>query len=394
MTNKSIQAVNRHFYPVIAGGEINTLETYSTLAADGWNIYMHATRDSLSEKNVFSKERERIRGIEVIRYRSYGDAYFPRLDFRDSGVIRIHTFILVPSFIILVQCFFLKLLGRKKFTLVLTPHSSFTPDWSIFPKWQVVIKRPVHYIAVFFINRTVDGIVAVSEWEKEQMVQKGIKPNLIRVIYNGIEKEGYEDIEAKASEKIKRLVRELGQYIIQVARIHPLKNQEVIIKTLPLLPANIKLAVVGPFDDSGYFRKLKSLTKELEFQDRVIFLGTITGHDKYYLMKHAQMMVHMASLEALGNAVHEGMGQGCVCIVSKNTGLEELIEDGVNGYHADLYDHRDVAEKINFVLENQQNTNIQSIKQNNIKVTRNRSWENTAHQLEEYFLQLLKQNQT
>ena len=53
MASKSIQAVNRHFYPVVAGVSINTLETYSTLAADGWNVYMHAIRDSLSEKKCF-----------------------------------------------------------------------------------------------------------------------------------------------------------------------------------------------------------------------------------------------------------------------------------------------------------------------------------------------------
>jgi glycosyltransferase involved in cell wall biosynthesis len=297
----------------------------------------------------------------------------------------------VPSFIILIQCFFLKLLGKKKFTLVLTPHGSFTSDWSIFPKWQVFIKRPFHYIAVFFINRTVDGIIAVSEWEKGQMVQKGIKSDLLRVIYNGIEKKGYEDVEAKASEKTKKLVKELGQYIIQVGTIQPRKNQEVVIKTLPLLPAEVKFAIVGPFENSEYFEKLQRLIEELGLQGRVVFLGTITGHNKYYLMRHAHLMVHMSRHEALCNAVHEGMSQGCICIVSKDTALTDLIKEGINGYHADPYDHRDVAEKINFVLKNLRNANTQSIKRENIKVTRNHSWENTARQLEEYFLQLLKQ---
>lgn len=384
MTNKSIQAVNKYFYPV-AAGQTNMRETYSKLAANGWNIFIHATRDLFSEKN-YLPERERVQGIEVIRYRSYGYAYFPRLNFRDEGIIRIHNFHFVPNFPILMYCFFLKLLKRKRFTLIFTPHGGFTPDWSIFPKWQVIIKRPIHYIAVFFVHGAVDGIIAVSGWEKEQMIQKGINPDLIKVVRNGIQKEAYEDIEAKASKKIKKLVQELGQYIIQVGRIHPIKNQEVVIKALPLLPVNIKFAVIGPFEDDEYLRKLKDLIKKLKLQDRVIFLGTIIGHDKYYLMKHAQMMVHMAKLEALCNAVHEGMSQGCICLVSKDTSLTELIKDGINGYYANPYNHQDVAEKINFVLKNSKKANVRSIKQTNVEITRDRSWDNTTRQLEEYLL--------
>lgn len=377
----------------MAAGQTNMRETYSRLARSGWNVSVHATRDSFSEKDCFL-EKEIVQGIKVMRYRSYGYGYgfLPKLNFRDNGIIRIHNFHLLPNFSILMYCFLLKLLKRKSFILIFTPHGGFTPDWSIFPKWQVVIKRSIHYIATFFIKSTVDGIIAVSDCEKKQIIQRGIKPELIKVIYNGIEKEAYEDIEIETNKKTKELVENLGQYIIQVGTVCPRKNQEVVIKALPFLSADIKFAVVGPFEDDEYFRRLQDLIEKSKLQNRVIFVGIMTGYDKYYLMRYAQVIVHMAKDEIYGNVVHEGMSQGCICVVSKDTAVTEFIKEGINGYHADPYDHRDVAGKLNFVLENQRKANVRSIKRNNVKVTRDHSWDNTACQLEEYLLKQLNRS--
>jgi ribose 5-phosphate isomerase RpiB len=59
-----------------------------------------------------------------------------------------------------------------------------------------------------------DGVRAVSEWEKNEMIIHLLNKKKINVITNGIEDEAYEDVEKKASPKIKKQVAEYGRYLI------------------------------------------------------------------------------------------------------------------------------------------------------------------------------------
>jgi glycosyltransferase involved in cell wall biosynthesis len=132
-----------------------------------------------------------------------------------------------------------------------------------------------------------------------------------------------------------------------------------VIRALALLPKDVNYVIAGPVQDNDeYLGKLKSLIKELGLEKRVYFIGVVKGVDKYYLIKKAQMMVHMALWESYCNVVHEGLSQGKVCIVADNTALPLLIKNDVNGYCVETTDHEELAKKINYVLENKQTKKI------------------------------------
>ena len=227
-------------------------------------------------------------------------------------------------------------------------------------------KKIIDYtLGIFLINHSVDGLRAVSNWEKQLLINAKIKPNLIKVIPNGLPEEAFSNTKDYSSENIKNKTKNLKKYLTQVARIDRTKNFEVVIKALKLIPKNIKFLIVGPDHIASYKKELLKLIKQLGLEERVIFMGTVKGTDKYLLMKNSEMMVHMARVEGFCNAVHEGMSQGLVCIVSNNTALPELITNKVNGYCLDVNDSKGLARKINYVLENKNDSVIKDMKMKN-----------------------------
>ncbi len=384
-----ISVITKYFYPVAAGIETNILETYAVLVERGFDVTIYTSNGTLTEMSTLP-DHEIIRGIKVRRYSLSRFFFMLPIDFKNTDVIALHNFNLIPHLVFLTQAWIAKLIGSKHYRLFLTPHGGFNPEWSVFPKWQSTIKIMLHYtIGVFLINRATDGVRAVSEWEKEEMIKKGLSPDIIRVIDNGIEDQAYEDVDMTASDDIKKRVSELGEYIIQVGRIYKIKNYETVIMALPSAPPHLKFVIVGPVGDNAYLEELKNLARSIGVSDRVVFFGVVRGSDKYYLIKHARMMVHMALWESFCNVVHEGLSQGLICIVADNTALPLLIKDGINGYCLPTKDTVAVAKKISYVEKHMDDAELVAMRDRNREFGLQNSWRDVAGRMATFYNQTI-----
>lgn len=385
---KRIDVIEKYFYPVTGGIEVNMLETYSVLVEQGWEVVAHTSMDSLDKKNVYPA-LENIRGISVKRQPFGLFGYWPDIDFSTTDVVALHNFNILPHFALMAYSLLRKWMGKKQYALMLTPHGGFNPSWEVFPAWQAVLKKVLHYtVGTWLINHVMDGVRAVSNWEKEEMIKKGIRPELIQVIDNGIEDQAYADVELEASAEMKEKVASYGRYILQIGRIYPIKNYETTIRALALLPTDVKYVIAGQLElnsSQDYVPGLTRLIQELHLEDRVLFIGTVRGIDKYYLIKKAQAMVHMALWESFCNVVHEGLSQGLVCIVANNTALPYLIKDGVNGYCVETRDYKTVAAKVNYVLENATSLDVLAMKERNRVYGLENSWRKVAARMDLFY---------
>lgn len=390
--HRRIDIVVKYFYPVAAGIETNILETYRYLVEDGWDVTIHTSLDTLTEKNVLGK-RAKVKGLKVKRYPFKWWSFWPQINYRKTDIVALHNFNILPHFFIMAYTCWFKLLGQKHYSLILTPHGGFNPEWSIFPKLTAVIKQLYHTtLGTIMTNLSVDGIRAVSAWEQKEMIKKGLNKKIIKTIPNGIEDDAYLDIETLVSKKIKAQTKSLGRYIIQIGRIYSIKNYETTIRALTLVPRNINFAIIGPVGDQLYQQKLHQLIADLGLTNRVHFLGVVRGVDKYYLIKKAQMMVHMAMWESFCNVVHEGMSQGLICLVANNTALPLLIKNGKNGYTIATKDWQAVAAKINYVLAHTHQPKIKAMKQRNQVFGLQHSWRNVAAQMDHWYQQFIRKN--
>ncbi len=382
MKKKKVAVLTKYFYPVAAGIETNTLETYSVMAKNGWDVTIHTSKDTHTEKDVYS-DYEEYRGLKIKRYSFGRFGYMPEIDYSLVDVVALHNFDMFPHFILLVRYLLMKLAGKKKFGLVLTPHGGFNPEWSIFSKLQVIIKRTYHFtLGTLLINLVVDRMRAVSEWEKEEIIKKRVSPDKVLVISNGLEDEAFADVEKYASREIKLKVKGFGKYIIQIGRVYPIKNYETTLEALTKVNPNLNYVIAGPISSDEYKQQLDRLIKKLGLEKRVFFAGVIRGVDKYYLIKHSVAMVHMAIWESFCNVVHEGMSQGKVCIVADNTALPLLIKDGVNGFCVETKDQKTLANRIEYVLDPKNKNVLSDMSKINIEQSRAHRWSTVAGKMD------------
>ncbi len=377
-SGKTVDVVVRYFWPVAAGTETNILETYSVMALKGWNVNIHTSSDTLTNKNILQLSAFH-RGLWIRRYLFGVTGFWPRINWRKTDVVALHNFNVVPFYFIFLYTLFLKVIKKKRFVLMLVPHGGFvlyTGNFS-FAK-RLAISLFYHRLGVCLINWSVDGIRVVSVWEKEQMIKKGINKRVIEVIGNGTEEEAIFNNDNLASEKIKAAVSRYGKYIVQVGRIDPVKNYETVIKALKYIPEDINFVIAGPEQDINYKHYLLDLIEKEGMGNRVVFAGVVTGCDKYYLLRNAQLMVHLSLWESYCNAVHEGLSQGLVCIVSKEGSLPELIKNGSNGYCISALDYKTLAERVKTTLQYKNTPEFEIINQRNSKGVLARTWSDVA----------------
>ncbi|MDO8572384.1 MAG: glycosyltransferase family 4 protein [bacterium] len=386
---KKVAVITKYFHPVVAGIENNIMQTYTTLQKDfGWDVTIHTSKDTYVKKDCLSPE-ETINTLTVKRYQTGMFGFNPEIDWKNIDVIALHNF---DIFFVryLVKALYLKLMGKKTFALIVTPHGGFSPEWSMFPPFSRFIKKIYTYtLGAWLINATVDGVRAVSGWERSEEI-KFIKNDKVHLIDNGLEDEAYTDIEKLASGKIKKDVQAYGRYVIQIARVYPIKNFETAIKSLAYVPEDIKFVIVGQLQDEEYQHSLALLIKRLHLENRVIFAGVVRGVDKYYLMRHAIAMVHMALWESGCNVVREGMSQGLPCIVSNVYGLPGLVKDEINGFCLSVHNEKNVAERITWILDKKNSSTVQKIRAANILFGKGQSWKDVAKKMNDFYLENLK----
>lgn len=377
---RSVHVVVKYFFPVPAGIETNILETYSVLSKKGWRVVVHTSKDTLTKHSVLSGT-ETIRGISIVRYPWVWYGFWPKFS-GEMNLLALHNCNIVPHIPLLGLILIKRLLRQQVPKVIVTPHGGFTPEWKTFPLMVRVCKLMIHKtLYAFLLNTAADSIRAVSKWEKEEMISYGIRPSLITVISNGIENMAFENPDQSVSRTWKARVTRLGKYLIQMGRIHPIKNFETTIRALPSLPTDINFVIAGPIGDERYKQNLIDLARDLGVSQRVKFVGIVRGAEKFYLLKQALAMVHMALWESYCNVVHEGMSQGLVCVVANNTALPLLIKEGVNGYCVETRDAEALATTLQRVLDPKAAKMMKAISKRNLSEVRTHSWDGVANRL-------------
>jgi glycosyltransferase involved in cell wall biosynthesis len=142
------------------------------------------------------------------------------------------------------------------------------------------------------------------------------------------------------SSEVTTVHEELGipsdaKIILTVCRLAPAKNVSHLIRAFSLLQStDTYLVIVG---DGPRRARLESLAQQLGAADRVRFVGWQSDTVRFY--QSADVFVLPSTYEPFGQVLLEAMACGVPCIGLKSnypeviTASEELIRDGVTGYH-------------------------------------------------------------
>lgn len=167
----------------------------------------------------------------------------------------------------------------------------------------------------------------------------GVAKEKIHFLKNGINKKWSNYF---PDDELKKCFAPNGEAVLlSVSRLADWKQVDWIIMAMPdilQLNSKVKLVIVGDGPDK---KKLHDLTKELNMEHAVIFVGAVEQKRIYSYMNIGDIFISMNALSSLSNPVFEAMICG-VPVVALNRGTtSQLIKNGVNGV---LVEDNEIAE--------------------------------------------------
>lgn len=164
-------------------------------------------------------------------------------------------------------------------------------------------------------------IICIGQMSKENLEKQiGKQKEKILVIENGIDVELYRKADPVRRSAIN--CQDEDYILTMVGRFTDAKDQKTIIKSLSLLPDNVKLVLVG---DGPLKEIMCQYAHEIGVGDRVIFLGL--RNDVPSILKASDVVVMSSHWEGFGLAAVEGMACSKPVIASNVPGLREVVEN-------------------------------------------------------------------
>ncbi|MFV0254768.1 MAG: glycosyltransferase [Erysipelotrichaceae bacterium] len=189
-------------------------------------------------------------------------------------------------------------------------------------------------------------IIAPSEKTKEMLVQYQVKKP-IKVIPTGIDLERF--CNKSTPNELALLKKELNIsdddfVLLYVGRLAAEKSIDVVIKSLTEVVAdinNLRVVIVG---DGPSKENLINLTKKLNLEQFVTFVGKVPAEDvpKYYHL--ANCFVSASTTETQGITYIEALASSLVTFAADKDVVKDLVVEGKTGYY--FTDESELAKKL------------------------------------------------
>jgi glycosyltransferase involved in cell wall biosynthesis len=196
-------------------------------------------------------------------------------------------------------------------------------------------------LADMLAYRKYSRIICISEGVKKQLdhylpaaAAKSV------VVYNGIDLREFTNRQAEKSVR-----GDASQpLVVCVANLIDYKGQDVLIRSLALLPEEVHVALAGRGPQEA---RLRELAASLGVTGRVRFLGYVSDVASVY--NAARICVIPSLWEGFGMVAVEAMASGVPVVASRIPGLAEVV--GIAGLLFEAGNPADLAEKISILLK-------------------------------------------
>lgn len=227
-------------------------------------------------------------------------------------------------------------------------------------------------------------IICVSDYTKKRILEEKKNLTNLTVVPNGVNLNNFEmdkNIDFSNKENI----------ILSVGSLKTRKGFDLLIKAIAIAQKkmpDIKCYIVGGEGKGAhYYNYLVDLAKK-EKAENIFVLKKITDQELRVLYNKAKLFVMTTvsdkySFDGFGMVYLEANAYGVPVIGSYDSGAEEAIRDGYNGFLAKPKDINDIADKILKILENQ--NLYDKMSENSLNWAKKLSWENTVNEYIEIY---------
>jgi glycosyltransferase involved in cell wall biosynthesis len=187
--------------------------------------------------------------------------------------------------------------------------------------FDLSVVRRKRVLGSFFarsIARNTTTWVANSQAIAADLARWGIPSERVHVIPNGVEVS--DDGERRSNNGV--------VHFVSMGRLEAEKAVDQTIRAFAGLPADTpaQLMILG---DGPCRSELEALSRRLGQESRIVFTGAVEDVTAY--LKGADVYLSTSVSEGMSNALLEAMSVGVMPVVSRVSGTDDLLQDGVSG---------------------------------------------------------------
>lgn len=201
------------------------------------------------------------------------------------------------------------------------------------------------------IFQTADYIQCISNYLADWTRDMGAKGK-IRVVPNGVDLNKFriKNEELRIRDFREKLgFNENDKVVFTASRLVKKNGIDALIKAMNFLPKNYKLLIAGTGEEG---EGLKNLTKELELEERVAFLGFIAQEDLPFYYQACDVFCRPSLSEGQGIAFLEAMAAGIPVVATPVGGIVDFLKNGETGLFCEVDNPKNIAEKIKLIGDN------------------------------------------
>jgi glycosyltransferase involved in cell wall biosynthesis len=215
-----------------------------------------------------------------------------------------------------------------------------------------------------WVLKHADEVIVPSQFHLQEL-RKNLNTNrLVQVIIRGVDIHKFKFIEKEIAKSL---------IILNVAYLHPIKDQETLLKCFAIINKQIdcELIHIGKDYNNG---RIQQLTKEMGIADKVIFKGFIANDDLPSYYAQVDLLLHTSRFEGQAVVINEAMACG-ILVCGTQVGLMADLSDECC-LTVKPQDAEDLAMKVLKLLKNEEE--IKRLRNNAYKWTLENNLEQTV----------------
>ncbi|MGF9741816.1 glycosyltransferase family 4 protein [Priestia megaterium] len=230
----------------------------------------------------------------------------------------------------LLYSILIKKITRKNIKLVYTKHN------------VTILEKKLPKLFKELLNQHVNQIIAVSNFEKDNLIHLGVNNDIIKTIYNGV------DVKQFA---FKQLRSNKTFNIGILARLSKEKNHELFLKIANNLKNmdNLMFYIAGDGPEREYVEKM---VHELNLSDKVKLLGNLSN--PYEFICNMDLLLLTSLREVFPMVVLEAMATGTTIISVDVGGIKEAVVNYETGILIGEHSEKDFAEMVRLLQDNKE----------------------------------------
>lgn len=299
------------FYPSKLGGPANTLYWLSKgLVSKGHNVYVVCTHDNIDDTQIPYNRFICIGGIKVFYASNRINLIKTSIRIiKKCDAVILSSVCYTPE---LILALIGKLIHRR---VIWSPRGEFADSAIGGKKSKLAFFRLIKLLVGKYV------LFHATSKDEENCIRNILGENVNTTVIPN-----YMEI---PKQQIRQIVD--VPYFLFLGRIAPIKAIENLIKGASLSEmfkrSMIQIKIAGGTEErfTEYCQSLHNLVKEERMEKKIVFVGSVSGEQKYQMYSNAQFLFLVSKSENFGNVVIESLSQGTPVVASFGTPWEGLI---------------------------------------------------------------------